>query len=59
MTKNYVNNFNSIKVQLERKPRQHYGIKSVFQFHKGTIRTIKVNHKVAEHNNLNYIKIKL
>ncbi len=59
MTKNYVNNFNSIKVQLERKPRQHYGIKSVFQFHKGTIRTRRVNRSVAVDGNFNSIKVQL
>ena len=40
MVQYFLNYFNSIKVQLE--PRAQYGdesVVSIFQFHKGTIRT--------------------
>ena len=52
-------NFNSIKVQLEQVISLLAYIKSVFQFHKGTIRTVYVEKKLSRTDNFNSIKVQL
>ena len=52
-------NFNSIKVRLEHKLQDSIFDLSVFQFHKGAIRTICVMQPVTFHVNFNSIKVRL
>ena len=52
-------NFNSIKVRLERQSQPSAEFDAIFQFHKGTIRTLKGQHPPATHAYFNSIKVRL
>ena len=52
-------NFNSIKVQLELSGLQREYYDTLFQFHKGTIRTKVLLIKTSEAFNFNSIKVQL
>ena len=52
-------NFNSIKVQLELIDRSFVPRFELFQFHKGTIRTVKLIDSVCWLSNFNSIKVQL
>ena len=51
--------FNSIKVQLERMTKHYIDEIPLFQFHKGTIRTLTTADSVAIETNFNSIKVQL
>ena len=51
--------FNSIKVQLEPEKKQAIIHQLVFQFHKGTIRTLFELEYTKDDNNFNSIKVQL
>ena len=55
----FVSNFNSIKVQLEQVSTKEFSLNPIFQFHKGTIRTLLVEfvHNFLRH--FNSIKVQL
>ena len=51
--------FNSIKVRLEHAIRHTHDIPAKFQFHKGTIRTTEIEHKLVIFLHFNSIKVRL
>ena len=53
------NNFNSIKVRLEPYDDEHIPLFSLFQFHKGTIRTEDRSNAEERLWNFNSIKVRL
>ena len=52
-------NFNSIKVRLEPYAGKGLGFNKRFQFHKGTIRTVKLVMVHTRFRNFNSIKVRL
>ena len=54
-----VQNFNSIKVQLELETRLYIITFCLFQFHKGTIRTLRLYSVDEDNHNFNSIKVQL
>ena len=55
----FIPHFNSIKVRLERNPTLYNVDYLKFQFHKGTIRTLKHLTKLAIKSYFNSIKVRL
>ena len=51
--------FNSIKVRLEQSVCLGWLLASLFQFHKGTIRTTEQDYLFAKNSNFNSIKVRL
>ena len=49
-------NFNSIKVQLKRVYCAKYAVKQVFQFHKGTIKTLMIKRNISRSRKFQFHK---